>query len=980
MPPSKTKSKKLAKTDFDATAIDPYFDGKLADHVAKTVGGNVDLEVEVRILADDAIPGIPQVKNGILKPDVITIVKNALARCVETADSKTTVMRVQNTVNWMTKDYKVLQKTFDGDANPIEGSVTYQKSRINKDVGMDVIFPCGQPHSFGMKLDAQIEKPLTNEFNRANIDTVRVRSRFVFEHHPMFPGWRIDVSRTYTTSGNIRVLVQQVKHYTNLMFKGCHTVEQALMSDAWNHAIQIEVEMEWMGETMKPKMRIGAHDAFTNGPLLLQKWMSIDAAGSNNAEFQETVFDIASNVMSAGRAARFESALGLKSLGVQVVDLSRREYFTDWRFRAEEFAITDKADGDRAMIIGDSKGIRMVGAGFTQISDDAPPKSFILDGELLDDGRYLAFDCLMLGTTCIDEPLRDRLTAAQVAVSMIPGKRNQYYVKEFVFLDGSGSIGGVSAVASSKKQTAAASKEKKQSPQLPFDVIVKDFCKRKRDFDTDGVVFTPVAVSYFKMTVYKWKPPSHISVDFFIAPGEDGEDSIAVGTKLWLMSGVTQEAFAKMALRPPRRWTVDNSRDLPAYFAVPFMPSIQPTAYQYELTANDVKLLKKHFGSVGDVSLNKQIVEMGFIEGPHDDGSAFKFRVMRIREDRANEVARGGYFGNDFRIAELTCMSAANPLTIDDFRPIEDVERRVATGALSKNAATGAGYFSVVDNQDFKAVRSYNSTAKQTIFGRFMHRKPSGLDLASGQGQDLQRWASAGVRHLTMIDRDPQGIYEIINRKYTLIRGKGKIKAVEGMKMNLRVAQMDLSSRGIVRDLIQMGFSQNVEILHCGLAIHYFAGSADSVQKFIDIVDQTLAPGGWFVFSSFDGQRVLDLLRENDGVWATSDGKYRIEWVGPTAAVPKTLPKTGAKIRAKLPFSGDELYEEYLFNIDYWTEMLQKRKINRSAVLPFGESEATRAFVGKKDTATLGKPEIWNKLSHDDKIFAGLYSYYVFIR
>jgi hypothetical protein len=130
-----------------------------------------------------------------------------------------------------------------------------------------------------------------------------------------------------------------------------------------------------------------------------------------------------------------------------------------------------------------------------------------------------------------------------------------------------------------------------------------------------------------------------------------------------------------------------------------------------------------------------------------------------------------------------------------------------------------------------------------------------------------------------------------------------------------------------------------------------------------EIAKKYLKQNGKFVFSAFDGQKIVDLLEENNGEWTINvddDVKYSIKKKYDN----NILEGIGQKIDVLLPFSKNTYYEEYLINIDIIEKELSKYNI----ILETNES-----FSNFFDSYN-------GHLNNDDKKYVDLYHYYIFTK
>jgi hypothetical protein len=152
------------------------------------------------------------------------------------------------------------------------------------------------------------------------------------------------------------------------------------------------------------------------------------------------------------------------------------------------------------------------------------------------------------------------------------------------------------------------------------------------------------------MKVYKYKPCDKLTIDFYI---KKSPDNFAKNTKdqtLYLLfCGISKNMFFKLRMNFTRRYDDIfpniNTKNLPQYFPIQFSPGNQHHIYHFW---SNYKYLDNEIGE--------------FLYDVH----SHKWKLEKIRYDLKVEVARGNYFGNDYKVAESIWISYKNPLVIEN--------------------------------------------------------------------------------------------------------------------------------------------------------------------------------------------------------------------------------------------------------------------------------------------------------------------------
>jgi SAM-dependent methyltransferase len=469
-----------------------------------------------------------------------------------------------------------------------------------------------------------------------------------------------------------------------------------------------------------------------------------------------------------------------------------------------------------------------------------------------------------------------------------------------------------------------------------FRTQLRDFKKEKKPYKIDGIVLTPSDGLYNTMNVFKYKPIELLSTDFLIrlCPsrllGIKPYDNIPGKTLYILFSGIARNVYFKLNMRLINKYddifTGIDSKRLPQYFPIQFQPSTD--LYAYLFWSDNADLDNK----VGEFVYNEN-----------------QWHLHRLREDRQVEVTRGNYFGNNYRVAELNWMSYQDPLVIEDIKD--------------------TSYFQERDDNLQKGSRSFNSYVKTSIFKQFKNTNWV-MDIASGKGQDLFRYASVGTRNLICLEIDNIALFELIYRKHDFGNMGGRDK---GGNMQILCHRLDMTDdfQENIEALKPLSIpQQHINLIVCNFAFHYFLENRKSLVNVIKFINHYLSPGGRFVFTAFDGAAIIRLLNDNDGEWTVKVGdkiqysikkQYEINYLEPI----------GQTIDVFLPFSNLQYYKEYLVNIENVANEFSK----------FGfVLETDQSFSEYLEDYQKSSKGGFSSMSAADKKYVSLYHYYCFYK
>jgi hypothetical protein len=762
------------------------------------------------------------------------------------------------------------------------------------------------------------------DFNEVNMARIRLRFCIIKKN------WRIDIGliRTHKMTGFNEL--KSVK--SSILFP--ISVENFIETAPWKLITSFELEAEYIGK--KEKISI---DDFLYIDNILQptfkEWLEQNYKeepelkhGINHnshikidSNFARQIYTIATLLMSHKDAERIKFKPSIKSIGNQPIELDKNIYLSNLKSNITNYYITDKVDGKRTIIFIHNNNT-------WAISDDIVKLSTVISGTYIFDceyykldqeDKYFIFDIMYFNKSLIREPFDERLKLFPQAIKLLP----DYLVeKPFILLTSD------------------------------YADTIKKLKLEKKAYDTDGFILTPIKGKYFDMEVYKYKPANRKTIDFlvkkcpqkllgiepYIYHIKKGGANKAKATKskkateeikssdytvYLLFTGINENVYHNLKCTKIRYYDEIFPVTNKNYFPYQFEPSIKPLSYIY-------------FRKNDDISLDGKICE--FIYNIKKE----EWELVKIREDRQKDADNMIVIGNNFRIAEKVFTSYIDPLVIE----LDD----------SKS------YFQVHDNPIYKQVRNYNSFIKAAIFEQFKDCSRV-IDMASGKGQDLFRYSkyNMGTDGILFLEIDKIAIMELVNRKHEF----AAMHDINPMKIFIHNSDLNEKYTKNIKNIKECNYSMGingVDIIFCNLAFHYFVESKESIKNVIAFINNYLKPKGRFVFSSFDGNAIFDLLKSTEEYKSNKEGKFHIRKLYKE----DYLLNYGQHIEAILPFSNGEFYKEPLVNIDYIEEIFKQYNISLERKICY--TEYINDYGNHKE------------LDEDDKTFIGLYYYYIFYK
>ena len=159
------------------------------------------------------------------------------------------------------------------------------------------------------------------------------------------------------------------------------------------------------------------------------------------------------------------------------------------------------------------------------------------------------------------------------------------------------------------------------------------------------------------------------------------------------------------------------------------------------------------------------------------------------------------------------------------------------------------------------------------------------LDLAGGRGGDEVNLYNSGAVNIFAADADKDALVQYVERtqitplrKYEFLLPESK--AIKGLPRSIYInaihAYLNEDNSSIVQD-IKSRFeypNEGFDVILMNYAIHYLCYKKQCVVALKELVKNLLKPGGLFIFSCFDGDKIMNDMKVNDG---SGDGSGNTE-------------------------------------------------------------------------------------------------------
>ena len=571
------------------------------------------------------------------------------------------------------------------------------------------------------------------------------------------------------------------------------------------------------------------------------------------------------------------------------------------------YAVTEKADGENNFIFINTDGIYLLNDRSTIIKLDLKLKdksliNTLINGEYIQNlNSFYTFDILIYKGNEITE-------------SHLPDRLK--FMKDVQ--------NGINASGSFKLFT------KKYHMTNMIESSDKIYNKTKFPYQIDGLIYTAINQG-FRSVGYKWKPLNEVTTDFLVKESP-------IKDEFYLYVTITKSDLTKYKV------SIDDDHDK-------LFPMFPKNGFNLPVKFQMPNLKQKTY-IVKDPTLKDNTV----VEFYYDK----KWIKLRDRVDKTENYQKamrmGRYFGpNGYMVAYDNWVSLhEDPIT---------TEMITGKAPLPKSVNLSREYFTGKSKKEskLKYMNIFHSMEiKISLYNEFIEKPQltnNVLELAGGRGGDIHKWIHNKIKNVTLQDIDNVALTEAKRR---IDQMEHYIKSKLNYKMNIKFVQGDL------RQDIHYKFGKDkFDAISMQFALHYMMGNPTTMKNLIKTIKFNLKPGGYFIFTSFDGQLVFNLLSKQSIRYNESyDFKIDDEKVLGIRRLYKdnTFEKLGQEISVYVDTIGEH-DGEFLVDFDYLLESFVKNGFE------LVESEYFKNILDKWENKS--------KMTESEIAFSSLYRYMV---
>jgi len=351
------------------------------------------------------------------------------------------------------------------------------------------------------------------------------------------------------------------------------------------------------------------------------------------------------------------------------------------------------------------------------------------------------------------------------------------------------------------------------------------------EYNTDGLIFTPSNLAVGASSVggktgpktkftweysFKWKPAEFNTIDFLVTikknkMGKDeinhifqegknllGTQSVSQYKTLVLRCGFSERTDG--FLNPCQSILDDmdvkvNTDDENEYKPVPFYPTdpYDKNAHLCNIMLQDINGRLLMQTEEGEYFDENMIVEFKYVMTNRD---GWRWVPLRVRYDKTAELLSGikKNYGNAYRVANNNWHSIHNPITED----------MISTGQNIPGQIDEVYYSKTTDETSTQALRNFhNLYIKSKLIEAVSTRDDTLIDYAVGKGGDLAKWIYSNLKFVFGIDISPDNIHNQLDgacarylkakKKYSRVPSALFVRGNSGM--NIRTGEAFYSEK-----------------------------------------------------------------------------------------------------------------------------------------------------------------------------------------
>ena len=545
--------------------------------------------------------------------------------------------------------------------------------------------------------------------------------------------------------------------------------------------------------------------------------------------------------------------------------------------------------------------------------------------------------------------------------------------------------------------------------------------RKMSNFHVDGIIFTPKYEYYpnKKMSwssLFKWKPPNLNTIDFLIKTKKDdnkndikspfiniivrpdGKEETILRQYKTIELYVSGEM--KVYKKKNNKYDVNENNNSASFFKrKPVLFNPFGTDNNTEIY-NNAKIILEDDDKIYAIDpLTNQKVEIYddiIVEFAYNITAeeGFKWIPIRFRKDKTNLYKSGkDIYGNSEKVANDIFRSINNPVT----------EEMIISGDIPVSVDTTLSNTQKYYQRNESSIRFpyqnfHNLYIKYQLLylssPSYIHQYKQGthgkiLDMCCGRGVDINKIKRNKYAEIVGIDIDYKNIKDAQEFYKTIVPSpKPKAYYVRADSSKLIFPNQDAgiseSDKNNLKKFIPTKFIfDTISLQFC---FHYFFKDEIALRTIIQNMNDNLKIGGYVIGTTFDGERVYNLLKDIDSISGktySGDIMWKIDkkYSSTKFSFSDKRANYGKSIDVFVKTIG-VVHEEYLVNFNYLDKIMGEYGFSKVFVKPF--EQFYNELLNKEILLDLSEKEIEkyleniNKMSNEEKRFSFLSSGFMY--
>lgn len=485
-------------------------------------------------------------------------------------------------------------------------------------------------------------------------------------------------------------------------------------------------------------------------------------------------------------------------------------------------------------------------------------------------------------------------------------------------------------------------------------------------YKIDGLIFFPLNKTYNDSIILKWKPNEYNSIDFLIEieKNDDGKDR--------LYPYIIRNEYGKNDVKQYKKmFLYVGAKSGKDYKPKQFSPysndekNDEVNNANVLLDENDKMLAYDELHNLYTEIYDNMIVE--FIYDKND--KLFRWKPVRVRYDKTERYKNGeNVFGNDEKIANDNFVAIINEV---NFERLTFGFNKNIQDTLIEDVVT---YYNT-NNAERLPLNNFHNLIKKDLIKQAGGK--SLLDLACGKAGDLFKWIKSGYKFIVGIDLNRQNIElaEKFNEKNNN-NSDIEINFIPGDTGKLIFpyyeSGLDKFAKEKMEKLIPSKYM--FDVVSSQFCLHYYFKDENTLRILLQNVNDNLKIGGYFIGTSFDGQRIVDAFTGKKLLQGELNDKliWKIDKNYNKPIFTSVKSNLGKAIDVFYHTIG-KTHEEFLVNYDFLDKMLKEYGFEKVLVKEFGkyyEEFGKDLSDVEKEFSFLNNAFIYKKISNtSDNLF-----------